>query len=763
MTFPLPPNEAAGPDPAPVTIFPPAPPPAHYGGPAAGAPYYGEPAQSDAGPLSSLDPLRLLQIARKKWLTILLAVLFAGGAAAFYLHKAPRFYMSQSTIELSVRRPRILNKQDAQIEDPLATMQVEDTLNTQIEKFKGKAMLPHAMACYRSRYPQDRVSDEELAARLGTQANFSMVKHTRLVRVAFLSGDPEFAVKACNAYAAAAEASARAENKEVSDSAVAWLEAQAKTQKNELEAADKALLDTRQKYQMDVMTGQRKTVESSLLGFNESLTQIESRAALEQKLLAAFEAVELNPEEAGRLPAAIPQAAEVGVALERWRAAMAERDALLSRYTSQHPAVEAQDKAVELYRGQAISALKRAKTTAAANLALYKEQTESLRQKKEEQLKLASDLDRDILNGGMNIAALERERSAADSSYLGVLFRIQEARLSADENTATVKLVENANRAIQVQPRPLRVSFMALLLGFGVGFGLALLTELLEDRVVGASDIETGAGIKILATIPHVKAKSRQEIATASMTHRFTEMAEAFAGLRSVLDSAVYRGQAQAILVASSLPEEGKTTTCCNLATAFALNGQKTLLIDFDLRRPRVGGIFPMPAGHLGLLEYLASKKTKPEEIVYLSECRNLSVIASKASGDARPAELVGGTKVADLLSWARAHFDHILIDAPPLGIVSDALALAGLVDCVLVMARPATSRKHAVRHTIRRFHDVGISALAVVMNDVDHSKFAYHGYGPYYHYRKHYNSYLAAVPAAESKGADIQTGPAQP
>ena len=74
-------------------------------------------------------------------------------------------------------------------------------------------------------------------------------------------------------------------------------------------------------------------------------------------------------------------------------------------------------------------------------------------------------------------------------------------------------------------------------------------------------------------------------------------------------------------------------------------------------------------------------------------------------------------------------------------------------------MARPATSRKRAIRHTIRRFHDVGISAVAVVMNDVDHSKFSYHGYGPYYYYRKHYGAYAAASAPADSKDDDIQTG----
>lgn len=745
-------------NPPPVSPGPPADAPlyagrsAYYAGPPS-APYYAE-TQADAGPLNAIDPLRLLDIARKKWLTIFLTTLFALGAATFYLSKAARYYMSQATIELSVRRPRILNKQEAMIEDPAAIMQIEDTLNTQIEKFKSKTMLPHVLASYRLLHPEDRMPEEELVRRLGGRANFAKVKNTRLVRVTFLSSDPDFAARACNAFAAGAEASTRAENKEVSDSAVAWLEAQATSQKHKLEEADKALLDARQQYQMDVMAGRRKTVESALQGFNESLVQIESKAALERKLLEAIEAAVLDPESAGKLPADIPRAADVAVSLERWRAAVTERDGLLSRYTPEHPAVVAQDKAVALYHDQAMAALKRAKATAAANLSLYEEQTVGLRKKKEEQLKLASDLDRDILNGGMNIAALERERSAADSSYLGVLFRIQEARLSADENTATVKLVDRASPAVQVRPRPLRTLFMALLLGVGCGFVLAFVADLLEDHVVGAQDIETGMNVKILALIPHVQTANRQDVAMASLTHRFNEMAEAFAGLRSVLDSAVYRPHTKVILVTSSLPEEGKTTTCCNLAISCALNGQNTLLIDFDLRRPRVGGIFPMPTGQKGLLEYLAGDETAPDRIVYASACKNLHVMASRVVGNARPAELVGGAKVENLLAWARAHYDRILIDVPPLGIVSDALSLGGLADCVLVMARPATSRKRAVRHTIRRFRDVGVGNVAVVMNDVDHSKFSYHGYGPYYHYRKHYGAYAEAATTASADAA---------
>ncbi|HAL91901.1 MAG TPA: hypothetical protein DCM68_02610 [Verrucomicrobia bacterium] len=708
--------------------------PIYYGG---GDPYSGG-MPMDSGPLQSLNPMRLLQIARNHWVILLLAILFAGGAAAFYLSRATEIYQAEARIELSTRRPRIVNKQDAMIEDR-GYGDAEEILNTQIQKFNSPSILPFVVASYRELYPDDPAPEEELTARLANRGRFAIIKRTRLVSVTFTDPDPEFAMRACAAYAAGAEAAARAENRSGSNAAVAWLEAQALAQRQELEKADQELFDARQTLQMDVLAGRRKTIEESLLHFNESLSEVEAKASMEQKMLDALSE--------GKLPAEIPGAADVAASLDRWRQAMTERDALLSRYTPEHPAVEAQDKAVALYKEQANQALNRAKNTAAANLALYQEQAGSLQKKNEELLETASKLDRDILEGEMRITALNRTRSAADASYLGLLTRIQEARLSADENTATVKLASEVAPARQIFPRPARVLLMALLLGLAVGFGLAILTEILEDRVGGIDDIEIGTGVKILAVLPHVKTRKRKEIATTSLTHQFGELAEAFAGLRSVLDSPLYRDHSQIVLVASSLPEEGKTTTSCNLATACALNGQKTLLIDFDLRRPRVGNIFPRPEAVCGLLEYLDSDQMKPEEIVYASECRNLSVISSRVVGRSRPAELVGGAKVAALLAWARAHFDRIVLDVPPLGIVSDALSLAHLSDCVLVMARPATSRKRAVRHTIQRFQAAGMANLAVVMNDVEHSKFTYHSYGPYYHYQKHYGAYAQAVP----------------
>ena len=210
-----------------------------------------------------------------------------------------------------------------------------------------------------------------------------------------------------------------------------------------------------------------------------------------------------------------------------------------------------------------------------------------------------------------------------------------------------------------------------------------------------------------------------------------------------MLDSAQYRARSTVILVASSVPEEGKTITSSNLAIACAKNGQRVLLIDFDLRRPRMVGIFPMPPEGRGLLDYLSSSgaDTSPAELAYATGCPNLTVIASRPVKGASPAELVGSRRVTELLTWARQHFDRVVIDAPPLGLVSDALVLAGLSDCVLVMARPDISRKQATLHTIRRFREAGISLISAVINDISFTAGSSY-YSPYHHYYSQYQSY---------------------
>ena len=558
--------------------------------------YYGRPAVDFAVP-GDIDIRRLARLLREKWITIAAVLVFSFVAAVFYLLVAQKTYRAVTLIELSVRRPRIAGQQGAVIDDAYSDTQSEEIFNTWLERFKSRTMLESAMDKLRATEDISRWSDERLRKLMEKYSRIVLIRRSRLVQVSFDYSDPKFAASAANAFADAAVAIAFEENKTASENAVTWLQSQAQVQRRELEKADRELGEFRSQNHIDALDSQKKTVEESLLAFNKSLVDIESQEVLARDLVTALSRLELKPENAGQLPASIPRSIEVQAMLEKWLAAISERDALLTKYTEKHPAVVAQNKVVDVLHDQAMDAIRRVIATAESNLSLLEQQAESLTRKMADQRRLAAQLELDIVDLKSKASTLERAREAADISYKGILNRIEEARLSADENTATVKIVERAAEPERpIKPRKVVVLFVWLLMGLVGGVGMALLTDILEDYITGPSDIEIGVGLSIMALIPSVKGANRESLATACMTDKFGQFAEAFAGIRGALDSTKYKAISHTVLISSTAPDEGKTVAACNLAIMCAKSGTRTLLIDFDMRRPHMYKIFNIDA-----------------------------------------------------------------------------------------------------------------------------------------------------------------------
>ncbi|HIV08527.1 MAG TPA: CpsD/CapB family tyrosine-protein kinase, partial [Candidatus Spyradenecus faecavium] len=259
-----------------------------------------------------------------------------------------------------------------------------------------------------------------------------------------------------------------------------------------------------------------------------------------------------------------------------------------------------------------------------------------------------------------------------------------------------------------------------------------LLLDHMEDKLVGVADIEQRLRLKALVVFPHLRRKQRNQVALIMHDSPFSQYAESMAGLRNLLDSPRYHGLTKAILSMSTQPGEGKTCTSTNLAIAYAQSGQRTLLVDFDMRRPRLAGIFGRSPDSFPSLPHTLAKNDASlfDALPQDTQVPNLQIVYSRASGSISPSVLMGTNIITDFFAWARKNYDHIIIDSPPFGLVGDVIVLANLVDSVLLVATPDKTRFGPIQFATRRLTEVGAKILGVVVNNVDFGRWG--GFGNY-------------------------------
>jgi tyrosine-protein kinase Etk/Wzc len=186
------------------------------------------------------------------------------------------------------------------------------------------------------------------------------------------------------------------------------------------------------------------------------------------------------------------------------------------------------------------------------------------------------------------------------------------------------------------------------------------------------------------------------------------------------------------MVLTSPGPADGKSTTVSNLAITFAQQGQRTLVIDADLRRAVLDKLFEVPR-EPGLTDVLIGQKTLAE-VVNETQIPNLSVIGS-GPFPPNPSELLGSSAMREVLREAGERFDIVLLDSPPLLAVTDAAVLSTMVDGALLVVRMGKTARTSVRRAVGQLHTVHGRVVGAVLNDVDFSRGGYGNYGYYYHY----------------------------
>jgi len=196
---------------------------------------------------------------------------------------------------------------------------------------------------------------------------------------------------------------------------------------------------------------------------------------------------------------------------------------------------------------------------------------------------------------------------------------------------------------------------------------------------------------------------------------------------------------AKTLLVTSSLPEEGKTTTVVNTATVLAQTGSKVAVIDADMRRPRLHQVFGMRSNQ-GLSSILSGEATDNEILGMLNRYQETSIyLLPSGPVPSNPAELLGSERMRRLLQVTSAAFDYVVIDSPPIASFTDGVLLSSIVDGVLLVVHGGKTSHQVVRRTRQILQEIGAKIIGVVLNKIDvHSHndyyYYYQGYGDHYH-----------------------------
>ncbi|SKA81307.1 capsular exopolysaccharide family [Prosthecobacter debontii] len=273
-------------------------------------------------------------------------------------------------------------------------------------------------------------------------------------------------------------------------------------------------------------------------------------------------------------------------------------------------------------------------------------------------------------------------------------------------------------------------------LGLMLGVGLAFFLEYMDTSVKSLDDVERFLGVPVLAVVP-------KDVAVLHRTSGFNPDAEAYRILRTNIEFNRKNPDANCITVTSGGAGEGKSTTLCNLAFVCAQGGYSVLLIDADLRRPRMHTLFDV-SNAVGLTNYLTTNVTL-EEVVVRTPVENLYFLPSGML-PADSAGVLNSQRMTELIEDAKSRFDIVLIDAPPILGVSDASVLANEADLTIIVVQHRKLPRHMLLRVKQTIENVGGTVLGVVLNNVDlRSDSQYQYYTSYYTY---YSPNNTAAPA---------------
>jgi capsular exopolysaccharide synthesis family protein len=583
----------------------------------------------------------------------------------------------------------------------------------------------------------DAEAEEIVTARVMGQTTVQPIRNTHLVKLSFDSFDPEIAARIPNALAMIYIVSDLEAKTEQTRRATAFLAKQSEELRQKVLESERALQQYRDR---------EKIVEAkgiSLAGATRQLEELTSSLVDARRKRLDAEALynQVTAARQGKSPDALETLPAVlrHPLVQRFKEAEADAERRLGeaskRYGPEHPRMVAAQSdlraAQENLRRQinaVVQGVQRDYDVARANeaaieraLAQSKDEIQS-RNRKEFQLH-----------------ALEREVAANRQIYDTFMQRSKETT-AGDIKSPVARVIDPALPPKgPFGPNKRLIVGLSLLGALLAGVSLALLIERLKNTVKSSHEVESTLFVRSLGVVPHTEPENNVLLERMYSEANQNAFAEAIRTLRSSILLTGVHSTKNVVLLTSSIPEEGKTTVACNLGYALSMV-KKTLLLEADMRRPGLKRVLGEVAKQPGLAELLAGEATI-EECLYEDPDTGL-VMVHAGKTPPNPLDLISSPRLAEVIDKLKESFDVIVIDSPPVQLVSDALVLAQIATTVLFVVKSDSTPYPVARHALGRLQRADVEVLGAVLNQIDIEKAdkyygEFSGYGNKY-YRKY-------------------------
>ncbi|MFQ5694791.1 MAG: GumC family protein, partial [Terriglobia bacterium] len=694
-----------------------------------------------------------LRVLRKYRLTILLFVLVTVLTVAVASLRMPKTYEAVVRLAIDRESPTDLVKNTA----PADPWSFQDYLRTQIRVLQSDTLAVLTLRSLRlDREPEFAGQPEanEGGEALPEEKELKPADESRLigsflgglrvvpvpsswlVEIRYYSTNPELAARIANAHANNFIEHNFRTRYEATTKASDWLSDQLRELRGRVEGTEKQLRDYERRYNLVSIDERQNVLTQRLSDLNHQLSLAEAeRVAKESEYRQAA-----SGERGDLLQDALVDRLE-----ERLAELRTEHAENRTRFGSQHPRMQRLEEQIADVEAQVAGERRVILARLQADYQAAGRRETMVRELVERQKGEVNQLNQHMVQ--YNI--LKREARANKELYDGLLRQLSEAGVVAGLRSSNIRIVDPAR--VPMAPYKPNVALnvmLALFLSVPVGIALAFFREYLDNTIKTPDEVERYSRLPTLAMVPlsegprplrrlrsqALDPKRAQSVALVASRHPQSSIAEAYRTLRTSVLLSFADEPPRALLVTSGQPLEGKTTTAVNLAITLAQRGDRVVLVDADLRKPAVHHFLPHRSrnGHQGLSLYLAGSQ-EISDAVMPTTIPNLSVLPAGPLPP-NPAELLSSNRMKDLLATLARHYEHIVVDAPPLLGITDATVLSVLVDGVIVVVRSGQTTREMLRHAHQMLQSVGARALGVVLNGIAVDSVDY-----YYYYYKHY------------------------